>query len=95
MSRSHSKHRTDTLHLEGDLNLYTAERTQAVLSEWLHAETAGRIDLGAVTDCDAAGVQLLLAARATAAARGKAVHFTSIPDPVTVCCRRLGLPVLA
>ncbi len=95
MSRSHSKHRTGVLALEGDLDLYTAERTQATLSEWLRADHPAEIDLAAVGRCDAAGVQLLLAARTSAAARGHALRFAAVPDSVAACCRRLGLPALS
>ncbi len=95
MSRSHPKHRTGVLALEGDLDLYTAEHTQATLSEWLRTDQAAEIDLSEVGRCDAAGVQLLLAARTTAAARGHALRFADVPESVADCCRRLGLPALA
>lgn len=91
MPHSTAQPRPEVLHLDGDLDLYAAERVQAALLASLHGAEA-EVDLAGVTGCDAAGVQLLLSAQATAAARCQRFHFTSIPEPVAACCRRLGLP---
>lgn len=84
-----------TFRLEGSLDLYAAERLLAALRECLTSPGATIVlDLGGVSACDTAGVQLLLSARVTAEAGGRTVRFAAVPEPVQSCCAQLGLPVL-
>lgn len=81
--------------LEGGLDLYAAERLHSVLRECLApSATTVVLDLGGVSSCDAAGIQLLLSAQATATATGRAASFVSVPEAVDRCCDQLGLPHL-
>ena len=81
--------------LEGSLDLYAAAQLRATLTDCLARPDSAEFDLSGIDACDTAGLQLLLAARATAAARGHTVSFVAIPEAVEDCCRRLGLPSLA
>jgi anti-anti-sigma factor len=65
-----------SLRLSGELTIYhAADLRQALLP---HAQAhAWTLDLAGVTDIDSAGVQVLLAARRTLAARGGLVRLTA------------------
>lgn len=54
-------------------------------------EGALALDLGQVEACDSAGVQLLLATRASALARGMQVHITAASTPVRQALATFGL----
>ncbi len=95
MPHSPSKTPPGALRLEGELDLYAAERVHAALVELLHGSAPAELDLSAVAGCDASGAQLLLSARATAAAQGRTLRFVAIPEPVHACFGRLGLPALS
>lgn len=59
------------LSLEGDLTIYTATQQREALLAWVVSGTgSGVVDLSHVLDCDSAGLQLLLATRASLAEQG-------------------------
>jgi anti-anti-sigma factor len=82
---------SNTLRLAGDLDIYSVESARDALLVYLADKPAIELDLDGVETCDAAGMQLLLAARRSAVAAGKAF---AIHTPVTViekCGEALGL----
>jgi anti-sigma B factor antagonist len=77
--------------LEGALSLYEVDAARRRLLQGFEAGTDIVVDLGQVTDCDAAGVQLLISARQTAARRGLSFRIREASPVVTEACLRLGL----
>lgn len=64
---------SDRLVLTGDLTVRSIRRIHEDITELLRANAVARIDCTAASDIDLSFIQLLLAARRTAAAEGKAV----------------------
>ena len=84
-----------TLRLDGDLNIQSAAPACETLRAAL-AQSRGDVvlDLSQVQAFDSAGAQLLLAARRTLAARGRALRLAE-PSPVVVeALSTLGLHAL-
>ncbi len=75
--------RQTPLHLEGELNIYTAAEVRLRLLDTLTRHGDPQLDLSAVTDVDTAGLQLLMLAQREAAHRGKRLHSLN-PSPVVV-----------
>ncbi|HET7865231.1 MAG TPA: STAS domain-containing protein [Burkholderiaceae bacterium] len=86
---------TTTLRLDGDLNIQAAASTRETLRAAL-AQSRGDLvlDLSLVQGCDSAGVQLLLAARRTLAARGRALRLAEPAPAVVEALTTLGLQAL-
>ncbi|MBK1614745.1 anti-sigma B factor antagonist [Rubrivivax gelatinosus] len=68
---------TDTFAIDGELSIYRAgELREALLARLAEAVAHPlEIDLAGVTEFDSAGVQLLFAARKSAAARGRELRL--------------------
>jgi anti-anti-sigma factor len=84
-----------TLALGAELTIAAAAEQHQQLLHAL-ADAAGdatelALDLGHVEACDSAGVQLLLAARASAAARGVRVRLAAASAPVRQALATFGL----
>ncbi|MGC4077870.1 MAG: STAS domain-containing protein [Rubrivivax sp.] len=77
---------TQTLAIEGELTIYRAAELRETLLAALAAAPDGdlTLDLSAVTEFDSAGVQLLMAAKKSAEARGRGLrlvrHSPSVLD---------------
>jgi anti-anti-sigma factor len=72
-----------TLHIEGELTIYRAAELCETLQATLAALPPGAdltLGLAGVTEMDSAGVQLLIAARKSAAAAGRALRLRD-PSP--------------
>ncbi len=70
-----------TVALHGEYTIHTVgERANALAQEV--ARGAARFDLSAVTDFDSAGLQMLLAARATLAERGQEIALAGLAPSV-------------
>jgi len=71
----------DCLEISGAMTVHCA---QALYAQWqpllADPETPARVDMSAVTEIDTAGLQLLLLARRTARAQGRA--FAIVASPV-------------
>jgi anti-anti-sigma factor len=83
------------LALQGEL---TISQAAALHAQLLEAVAAGvqQLDLGGITECDSAGVQLLLAARHSVAARqGRTLRLAPVSEPVRATLQRYGLQGLA
>jgi ABC-type transporter Mla MlaB component len=70
--------------LAGDWTIYRAAELHALLRERIDGG-AERLDLSGIGEFDSSGLQLLLAARRSAAAAGRA------PEPVRALCATYGL----
>ena len=76
--------------LAGDWTIYRAAELQPLLQARL-AEGADSFDLAGVTEIDSCGLQLLLAARRSAAAAGVQARFLNAPEAVRELCRTFGV----
>jgi anti-anti-sigma factor len=83
---------TNTLRFAGDLDIYNGEAARHALIEHLAGEPGLELDCSAVEACDAAGIQLLLAARLSALAVGKAFSIRAPAPAIDKCAELLGLP---
>lgn len=76
--------------LAGDWTIYRAAELHALLRERIDGG-ADRLDLSGVGEFDSSGLQLLLAARRSAAAAGRELRLQGAPEPVRVLCDTYGL----
>jgi anti-anti-sigma factor len=83
---------SDSLRFAGDLDLYHVEAARDALRDWLATQSRLPLDLAGVTSCDAAGLQLLLAAGLSASATGKHLQIAGAAVAVHTCCDQLGVP---
>jgi len=66
-----------TLHLDGELTIYTAAQHRATLLERLGACPELKLDLAGVTELDTAGLQLLLVLKREAQAQGRELRLVN------------------
>jgi anti-anti-sigma factor len=83
---------TNTIEFAGDLDIYNAEAARDALVEQLAGEHGLALDCRRVETCDAAGMQLLVAARRSALAVGKAFSMQAPAPAIEKCAELLGLP---
>ena len=90
-----------TLVLPAELTIYTASELHARLVAWLHADDGEaadpdvmRVGAGAVTEVDAAGVQLLLSLANTLAQRQRGLELVAPSHCLAAACGALGVPWL-
>jgi anti-anti-sigma factor len=74
-----------------ELNIGHAAAARDILAAALAGQGDRALDLGAVSDIDSAGVQLLLAARRSLAERGNALHLTAASAAVRDALAVFGL----
>ena len=79
--------------LDRDLTIYHVADLKPRLLAWADAGCAP-LSLGAVAECDSAGVQLLLAARRSLAARGSSLQITAASAVVRDALSVFGLQAL-
>ncbi len=79
------------LRIEGALSIYEAAALRGEILSCLEEDTGLELDLEGVTECDTAGLQLLWAARKTAAEAKKALHIVNTPQPVLDALQGAGL----
>lgn len=81
--------------LEGALTIVACQDQREALLALVHASEAGLVlDLSAVSACDSAGLQLLLAARKTLAARGAVLSLQAASPVVVEALMTYGLEAL-
>lgn len=80
------------LRLSGALEIHDAPAVQKFLLESLAEGADLAVDLSQVNACDAAGAQLLCAARISAGKAGKRIYFEHPTSAVLECWAALGLP---
>ena len=80
----------DPIVLEGELTIHHAAALKPQLQAAL-AEGVRCLDLGAVPECDSAGVQLLLACRASARQQGQTLTIAPVSEQVRDVLQRYGL----
>lgn len=83
---------TDIAAIDGELTIQFAARQCERLCE-LVATGTDRLDLSAVGECDSAGLQLLLAARATLSQRGQSLALMNPSAAVRAVLASYGLDV--
>lgn len=71
-----------TLRIEGEMGIYRAVELKPQLLQKLHANDALELDLSAVTEFDAAGLQLLMLAERVSRLHGTSLRLTRISDAV-------------
>ena len=79
------------LKIVGDMSIYHATSLRDGLLEQLSQFEEVTLDLTEVDNCDTAGVQLLLAARISAAETGKPFTISGISDSVQEALSRAGI----
>jgi anti-sigma B factor antagonist len=79
------------LKIQGSLSIYEAVALREELLDRIAGETDLELDLGGVTECDTAGLQLLCAARKTAGKRDKHLRVVGAPQTVLDTLRSAGL----
>ncbi len=77
--------------LVGSLDLYSVESLRTTLLQLLERGSEWRLDLDGVGACDAAGLQLLLAAQKAFANAGIHLRLASASEAILESCRRAGL----
>ena len=82
---------TSKIALSGSLTIYTAEEIRARLASALATGGGLELDLGALAECDTAGIQLLCSASATAAAAGVPFSVLNRPACVASACDAIGI----
>ncbi|WP_286757768.1 STAS domain-containing protein [Ralstonia sp. RL] len=70
------------LRIEGEMTIYQAAELKQTLASALRQGEALEIDLSAVGEIDAAGIQLLIAAKKSAQAAGKELRLVAHSDAV-------------
>ena len=82
---------TNTLCLSGEMDIYQVEPARHALLDHLATHPGIELDLSGVETCDAAGLQLLLAAGRSAGAAGKTFSIKTTVPAVEQCRVELGL----
>ncbi len=83
---------TPPLRLGAEMTIAFAAGHRETLADAVAAAPAGlRLDLGGVHDFDSSGVQLLLSARRSLAARGQALHIVAASAAVREALALFGL----
>ena len=84
---------TSTIKIQGDLVISGVAQAKPEIVAAMADATEIELDLGEVDDCDTAGLQLLLMARASANALGKRLATTARSAPFREAMERTGIPV--
>jgi anti-anti-sigma factor len=80
--------------IEGDLTIYRVAELRERLLPFASGVNTVTVDLQGVTECDAAGLQLLVSLKKTAEEAGKQFLLLHLPDSVTELIRELGFEVV-
>ena len=79
----------------GELTIAQAQmQREALLVSLAEDNPEWLLDLGQIEACDSAGVQLLLAAKASAAGRNRQLRITAASESVRQACETYGLTEL-
>jgi anti-anti-sigma factor len=82
---------SNAIRLAGDLDIYSADSARQTLLDHLTDKVGIELDLAGIETCDAAGMQLLLAARRSALAAGKTLALRAPVPVIEKCGEALGL----
>jgi len=80
-----------SLFIQGALSIYEVIAVREEIMACFKEDAVIQIDLSHVTECDTAGVQLLLAARKTADQQNRALAITGLSQAVTAILEGAGL----
>jgi anti-anti-sigma regulatory factor len=79
--------------IAGDLRIGGVAEAKSALVALLASGDDIRLDLGALEDCDTAGIQLLLMTAASVCAKGRKCSTISATDAFQAALNRVGIPV--
>lgn len=79
------------LTIRNDLSIYTAKTLREALLDCLDTPGDLEIDLSEVSDCDAAGLQLLWAVRKSALHRKKSFRIVAAPAAISEVIKTAGM----
>ncbi len=82
------------LRLDGELTISRSGELLEVLGGSLEGNERLVADFSQVQECDAAGLQLLLSWRKTAAERGRRIRITALSAAIHAAADALGLPAV-
>lgn len=78
----------DALQLQGDCNIYEAGSLRLELLSVIQESSEAELDLSKASECDTAGIQVLMAAKLLARSLGKQLsyvnHSTSVLDMIEI-----------
>ena len=77
--------------IDGKLSIYETPGLRDQIQQCFEKPEDLVLDLGGVTECDIAGVQLLVSVRATAQMLGKTLAVSSASEPIKTIMERSGL----
>lgn len=83
---------TNIVRLAGDLDIYNVQAARDALLQHLAGKHGLELDFSGIETCDAAGIQLLVAARRSALAIGEAFSIHAPGPTIEKCGELLGLP---
>lgn len=79
------------LELTGGLTIYRADELCVELRKWLESQQQPVLDLSAVEECDAAGIQLLYSVSAAAIKSGRQLRIAAISPALMSVIHSTGL----
>jgi chemotaxis protein CheX len=79
------------LALAGELDIYGADELREALESHVGKTSSIALDLSGVSACDPVAVQLICAARRTAAAAEKPFRIVQLSAPFALACTALGI----
>ncbi len=82
---------TGLVKVTGPLTIYEVSSLRETLLAAFEAPEGLTLDLGAVTECDTAGAQLICSARKTAREVDQPFHVRAVSDAVTKAMEDVGL----
>jgi anti-anti-sigma regulatory factor len=83
------------LKLSGALRINVADEIRVALLDFVCTASRPVVDLSEVTECDAAGLQLLISASRTAERSATPYELVNVPGAVREAAAALGLPITA
>lgn len=89
-----SKKKGADIRIDGELNIYSASESHAVLTDLLSTHTKLHVNIEAVEEIDIAGVQLLLMLRREAARTDKTLTFSKPSPAITEIAKFLNIDEL-
>lgn len=82
-------HSNQSLSLQGEFTIYTAEQNKVVLLEALTRQDVLQIDLSGITEIDGAGLQLLIAMKKASLKQDRDLSFSGhssvVLDAIDLC----------
>ncbi|RJX35968.1 MAG: STAS domain-containing protein [Desulfurivibrio sp.] len=91
MDEQQERREAEAYKIDGDLTICRVAELRERLLTFVVTVNEVEVDLRGVTDCDAAGLQLLVSLKRTAEEAGKQFLLTNLPSSLVELIRGLGL----